>query len=105
MLKFTTDAVTPILLKEEELKRMFEMTQNGATQHLGDGYGVSKLLERINTVGMPFMLIGLPGKSYIVANLQLVVNVPPGKLIQDLNSMRAPSIGEMGPTSPIIPKL
>lgn len=102
MLKFSTDAVTPILLKEEELKRMFEMTQKGATQHLGNGYGASKLLERINTLGMPFLLIGIPGKSYIVANLQLAAGIPPGKLIQDLNGMRAPSIGDGTIHNPII---
>ena len=79
-----------IIIPENDMPGMIEHTKKGATQHNGDGASAAKLLNRINLLGMPFQLLGIPGKTYIIANLQAVVGMPPGQLIEIMNQNRVP---------------
>jgi len=96
MLEFSAKSI--LIIPEQQVKEMFEQTMKGATQHAGDAASVAKLLTRINTQQVPFMLLGVPGQSYIVANLRMAAGLPPGQLIQMMNQ----SQGVKPPFNPII---
>lgn len=100
MLDFTSKAT--LILPEDQLKAMFDATVKGATQHAGDGASAARLLTRINLQMFPFLVLGIPGKSYIIANLRETAGIPPGQLIGLMNQgKQAPEAPVVGPTSPL----
>ncbi len=98
MLDFSSKAA--LIIPEPELTGMFEATVRGATQHNGDGASASKLLTRVNLNMLPFLILGIPGRSYIIANLRMVAAMPPGQLIEMMNPGKPLSGGMNG--KPII---
>jgi hypothetical protein len=80
MLIFTTK--TPLIVSPFDTNQMFGQTMQGMTEHTGTGTTAAQVLNQMSDDRRPFLLLGIPGKSYIVANLVLTMDYKVKDIIQ-----------------------